>query len=42
MTRLFAESLKLDVPRGAVRMWWLGQAGFAFKTDRGKIIYADP
>jgi len=42
MTISLSESLKLDVPRGAVWMWWLGQAGFAFKTDRGKIIYADP
>ena len=42
MTTSFQESLRSDVPRGAVRMWWLGQAGFAFKTDRGKIIYADP
>jgi L-ascorbate 6-phosphate lactonase len=23
-------------------MWWLSQAGFAFKTPAGKIIYADP
>jgi L-ascorbate 6-phosphate lactonase len=42
MTMSLEESLKSDVPRGAVRMWWLGQAGFAFKTDRGKIVYADP
>jgi L-ascorbate 6-phosphate lactonase len=42
MNPSFLESLKSDVPRGAVRMWWLGQAGFAFKTDRGKIAYADP
>jgi L-ascorbate 6-phosphate lactonase len=42
MTTSFLESLKLDVPPGAVRMWWLGQAGFAFKTDRGTTIYTDP
>ena len=42
MKMSFQESLKSKVPRGAVRMWWLGQAGFAFKTDHGKIIYADP
>ena len=23
-------------------MWWLGQAGFAFKTSSGKIVYLDP
>lgn len=30
------------VPAGAVRLWWLGQAGFAFKTHAGKIVYVDP
>jgi L-ascorbate 6-phosphate lactonase len=30
------------VPQAAVRFWWLGQAGFAFKTTAGKIIYVDP
>ena len=42
MTMSFQESLKSDVPHGAVRMWWLGQAGFAFKTAAGKIVYVDP
>lgn len=42
MTVSLRESLMADVPRGAVRMWWLAQAGFAFKTPRGKIVYADP
>jgi L-ascorbate 6-phosphate lactonase len=23
-------------------MWWLGQAGFAFKTPAGQVVYADP
>ena len=23
-------------------MWWLGQAGFVFKTPAGQIVYADP
>jgi L-ascorbate 6-phosphate lactonase len=23
-------------------MWWLGQAGFAFKTPSGQIVYTDP
>lgn len=30
------------VPEGAVRLWWLGQAGFAFKSAAGKVIYLDP
>lgn len=25
-----------------VAIWWLGQAGFVFKSDRGKVIYIDP
>jgi L-ascorbate 6-phosphate lactonase len=31
-----------EVPEASVRMWWLGQAGFAFKTPAGRIVYADP
>jgi L-ascorbate 6-phosphate lactonase len=36
--------LKLNeaVPSGSVAMWWLGQAGFVFKTPGGKIAYLDP
>jgi L-ascorbate 6-phosphate lactonase len=30
------------VPESTLRMWWLSQAGFAFKTPAGKVIYADP
>jgi L-ascorbate 6-phosphate lactonase len=30
------------VPPASVRMWWLGQAGFAFKTPVGKVVYVDP
>ena len=30
------------VPEGSVRMWWLSQAGFAFKTPDGKVIFVDP
>jgi L-ascorbate 6-phosphate lactonase len=30
------------VPPGAVGLWWLGQAGFVFKTPAGKVIYLDP
>jgi L-ascorbate 6-phosphate lactonase len=36
--------LKLDsaVPSGSLGLWWLGQAGFVFKTSAGKVIYLDP
>jgi L-ascorbate 6-phosphate lactonase len=30
------------VPSGSLALWWLGQAGFVFKTPAGKIIYLDP
>ena len=42
MNRLCDEILASEVPEGSVRMWWLAQAGFAFKTPGGKIVYADP
>ena len=42
LTMSFQDSLRRDVPQGAVRLWWLGQAGFAIKTDRGKFVYVDP
>jgi L-ascorbate 6-phosphate lactonase len=31
-----------NVPEGSLAMWWLTQAGFAFKTPAGKIVYIDP
>ena len=31
-----------EIPDGWVAMWWLGQAGYAFKTPRGTIVYVDP
>ena len=31
-----------SVPENAVAMWWLGQAGFAFKTPAGKVVFVDP
>lgn len=31
----------VTVPVGAVRLWWLGQAGFAFKSPSG-TVYLDP
>jgi L-ascorbate 6-phosphate lactonase len=30
------------VPARAVRLWWLGQAGFALKTPTGRVAYLDP
>lgn len=30
------------VPQDSVALWWLGQAGFAFKTSLGKVVYVDP
>ncbi len=30
------------VPAGSLAVWWLGQAGFAFKTPSGKVVYYDP
>jgi L-ascorbate 6-phosphate lactonase len=30
------------VPMDAVALWWLCQAGFAFKTPTGKVVYVDP
>ncbi len=42
MSLLSQEILASEVPEGAVRLWWLGQAGFAFKTPGGKIVYVDP
>lgn len=42
MGGLTAEIAAAEVPQGAVRMWWLGQAGFAFKGAAGMVVYADP
>jgi L-ascorbate 6-phosphate lactonase len=42
MNQLSNEIQSAVVPEAAVRLWWLGQAGFAFKTPAGKIIYVDP
>ncbi|MCE5267236.1 MAG: MBL fold metallo-hydrolase [Planctomycetaceae bacterium] len=30
------------VPDGTLGLWWLGQAGFVFKTAGGKVVYLDP
>lgn len=31
-----------SVPAGGVRLYWLGQAGFAFRTEAGKRVFLDP
>jgi L-ascorbate 6-phosphate lactonase len=41
-TKLAGEIAVTRVPARAVRLWWLGQAGFAFKTSAGRIVYVDP
>jgi L-ascorbate 6-phosphate lactonase len=35
-------SIDAAVPPGSLGLWWLGQAGFAFKTPGGRIVYLDP
>ena len=42
MSKLSVEISGIKVTEGNVRIWWLGQAGFAFKTSDGKIVYLDP
>jgi L-ascorbate 6-phosphate lactonase len=39
---LAREIHELAVPQGAAAMWWLAQAGFAFKSSTGTVIYLDP
>lgn len=42
MSKLPAEISRAKVPAEGVILWWLGQAGFAFKTASGKVVYLDP
>ena len=42
MSHLAQEIARRNVASGNIVLWWLGQAGFAFKTDAGKVIYVDP
>lgn len=40
--RSFADSIESTVvPHGSAGIWWMAQAGFAFKADSGKIFYLD-
>jgi L-ascorbate 6-phosphate lactonase len=34
--------LQTPAPAGGVRLYWLGQAGFAFRTVAGKRVFLDP
>lgn len=36
------ELFDAPVPDNSVAIWWIGQAGFAFKTPSGKRVYIDP
>jgi L-ascorbate 6-phosphate lactonase len=40
--RLVEEIAACRVPARSVRLWWLGQAGFAFKTHAGRVVFVDP
>jgi len=42
MNQLAKDIAAAEVPQGAVCLWWLGQAGFAFKTPAGTVALADP
>lgn len=43
MTTDVARSIRrCRVPAGSVAVFWLGQAGFVFKTPEGRIAYVDP
>ncbi len=42
MTLLAEDMRTAVVPEASLRMWWLSQAGFAFKTPAGKVICVDP
>ncbi len=41
MKNLAQEIREIHVPEGCAALWWLGQAGFAFKSDRPTTIYFD-
>lgn len=38
----FGDEIAAEVPKGSLRLWWLGQAGFAFRAAGAGIVYADP
>jgi L-ascorbate 6-phosphate lactonase len=42
MTDLARRIQECRVPQGAIQLWWLGQAGYAFKTADGRVVVVDP
>ncbi len=42
MERLSKRIHAARVPQGSAELWWLGQAGFSFKTSGGTVVYVDP
>ncbi|HPO16302.1 MAG TPA: MBL fold metallo-hydrolase [Candidatus Hydrogenedentes bacterium] len=42
MHSLASDIQRIRVPKGAVALWWLAQAGFVFKTVRSTVLYLDP
>jgi L-ascorbate 6-phosphate lactonase len=42
MIRSAQEIERTRVEPGSLALWWLGQAGFAFKTPGGRVMYIDP
>ena len=42
MSRTSQAIADLKVPNGALGIFWLAQAGYAFKTSSGQIVYVDP
>jgi len=41
MNALISEINEIQVEPGSLKIWWIGQEGFVFKS-RGQIIYIDP
>lgn len=42
MRKLAQEIAATTVPDGSAAIWWLGQAGFVFKSAKNDVIYLDP
>ncbi len=42
MTALASDIRQTSVEPGTLAIFWLGQAGFAFKNSAGKVVYVDP
>ncbi len=43
MSIFFAQRVQsIQVPEGRLAIFWLGQAGFVYKTPAGRVIYIDP